>query len=83
MEVSTGLAIMVSLGFLRVVVHMSLKLFLLISYLIIFVLALLTQPEFLAIAFDSSGATTGILAVPFLLDLAVGISSLRKDSGAA
>ena len=67
--VSTGLAIMVSLGFLRVVVHMSLKLFLLISYLIIFVLALFTQPEFLASAFDSSGATTGILAVPFLYHL--------------
>jgi sensor histidine kinase YesM len=81
--VSTGLAIMVSLGFLRVVVHMSLKLFLLISYLIIFVLALFTQPEFLAIAFDSSGATTGILAVPFLLALAVGISRLRKDSVAS
>ena len=81
--VSTGLAIMVSLGFLRVVVRMSLKLFLLLSYLVIFVLALFTQPEFLAIAFDSSGATTGILAVPFLLALAVGISRLRKDSVAS
>jgi len=59
--VSIGLAIMVSLGFLRVVVHMSLKLFLLLCYLIIFVLAFFTQPEFLAIAFDASGATTGIL----------------------
>jgi hypothetical protein len=81
--VSTGLAIMVSLGFLRVVARMSLKLFLLLSYLVIFVLALFTQPEFLAIAFDSSGATTGILAVPFLLALAVGISRLRKDSVAS
>jgi len=81
--VSTGLAIMVSLGFLRVVVRMSLKLFLLLSYLVIFVLALFTQPEFLAIAFDSSGATTGILGVPFLLALAVGISRLRKDSVAS
>ena len=81
--VSTGLAIMVSLGFLRVVVRMSLKLFLLLSYLVIFVLALFTQPEFLAIAFDSSGASTGILAVPFLLALAVGISRLRKDSVAS
>lgn len=81
--VSIGLAIMVALGFLRVVVHMSLKLFLLISYLIIFILSFFTQPEFLAIAFDASGATTGILAVPFLLALAVGISRLRKDSKAS
>lgn len=81
--VSIGLAIMVSLGFLRVVVRMSLKLFLLLSYLLIFVLAFFTQPEFLAIAFDASGATTGILAVPFLLALAVGISRLRRDSVAS
>ena len=46
-------------------------------------LAFFTQPEFLAIAFDASGATTGILAVPFLLALAVGISRLRKDSKAS
>lgn len=45
--------------------------------------SLFTQPEFLAIAFDASGATTGILAVPFLLALAVGISRLRKDSKAS
>ncbi|HPT84041.1 MAG TPA: DUF1538 domain-containing protein [Limnochordia bacterium] len=81
--VSIGLAVIVSLGFLRVVVKMSLKLFLLLSYLLIFILAFFTQPEFLAIAFDASGATTGILAVPFLLALAVGISRLRRDSVAS
>lgn len=46
-------------------------------------MAFFAQPEFLAIAFDASGATTGILAVPFLLALAVGISRLRKDSKAS
>ena len=81
--VSIGLAIMVSLGFLRVVLHVSLKIFLLGCYLVIFVMAFFAQPEFLAIAFDASGATTGILAVPFLLALAVGISRLRKDSKAS
>lgn len=81
--VSIGLASMVALGFLRVFLNISLKLFLLACYIVIFVLALFTQPEFLAIAFDSSGATTGILAVPFLLALAVGIASLRKDSVAS
>ena len=34
----------------------------------------------LAIAFDSSGVTTGILAVPFLLALSLGISNIKKDS---
>lgn len=81
--VSIGLAIMVALGFLRVFFNIPLKVFLLVSYIIIFILAFFTQPEFLAIAFDASGATTGILAVPFLLALAVGISRLRKDSKAS
>jgi hypothetical protein len=81
--VSIGLAIMVVLGFLRVFYSVPLKLFLLVSYIVIFALAFFTQPEFLAIAFDASGATTGILAVPFLLALAVGISRLRKDSKAS
>ncbi|NMB00556.1 MAG: DUF1538 domain-containing protein [Firmicutes bacterium] len=81
--VSIGLAIMVALGFLRVFLNISLKVFLLVCYIIILVLAFFTQPEFLAIAFDASGATTGILAVPFLLALAVGISRLRKDSKAS
>ncbi len=81
--VSIGLAIMVALGFLRVFYNISLKVFLLVCYIIIFILAFFTQPEFLAIAFDASGATTGILAVPFLLALAVGISRLRKDSKAS
>lgn len=81
--VSAGLAIMVSLGFLRVFFNISLKVFLLLCYIVIFALAFFTQPEFLAIAFDSSGATTGILAVPFLLALAVGISRLRKNSVAS
>lgn len=81
--VSIGFAIMVALGFLRVVLNISLKVFLLVCYIIVFILAFFTQPEFLAIAFDASGATTGILAVPFLLALAIGISSLRKDSKAS
>jgi len=81
--VSIGFAIMVALGFLRVVLNIPLKVFLLVCYILVFALAFFTQPEFLAIAFDASGATTGILAVPFLLALAVGISSLRKDSKAS
>jgi len=81
--VSIGLAILVAFGFLRVFFNISLKVFLLACYILIFILAFFTQPEFLAIAFDASGATTGILAVPFLLALAVGIARLRKDSKAS
>lgn len=78
-----GLAIMVALGFARVFLGISIKLFFGISYGLILLLAWFTSrtsPEFLAIAFDSSGSITGILVVPFIMALAVGISSMRKDS---
>ena len=42
-----------------------------------------TPIEFLTIAFDASGATTGILAVPFILALALGVSTMKKDSKAS
>lgn len=78
--VSVGLAIMVALGFIRVVYNVPLYKMLTVLYILVFILALFTSPEFLAIAFDASGATTGVLAVPFILSLSLGISSLKKDS---
>ena len=43
-------------------------------------MALFATPDFLAISFDASGATTGALAVPFILALSTGISKMKKDS---
>lgn len=81
--VSIGLAIMLSLGFLRIFYNVPLYKVLFALYLIIFGLAIFTSREFLAISFDASGSTTGILAVPFILSLSVGISKLKKDSKAS
>lgn len=81
--VSVGIAIMLTTGLIRIVENFQLHLLLTIIYGIIFVLALFTSPEFLAIAFDASGATTGALTVPFILALAVGVSKLKKDSQAS
>ena len=78
--VSIGLATFVSLGLVRILFNTPLHYILLGAYSLIFVLALFSKPEFLAIAFDASGATTGVLAVPFILALSVGISVMKKDS---
>lgn len=78
--VSIGLALMLAFGYLRIFLKIPLRLVLLGVYGIIFGLSLFTGREFLAIAFDASGATTGILAVPFILSLSLGVSRLRKDS---
>lgn len=78
--VSFGIAVMLSVGLTRIVYNFPLHKLLTIIYTIIFILSLFTSPEFLAIAFDASGATTGALTVPFILALAIGVSKLNKDS---
>lgn len=81
--VSIGLAVMLALGFLRIFYNVPLWRILLVMYLIIFGMAIFVSREFLAIAFDASGSTTGIMAVPFILSLSLGISKLKKDSKAS
>ena len=78
--VSIGIAVLLSIGLIRIVYNFPLYKLLTILYGIILILAILTSPEFLAISFDASGATTGALTVPFILALALGVSKLKKDS---
>ncbi|WP_102026213.1 DUF1538 domain-containing protein [Salirhabdus sp. Marseille-P4669] len=81
--VSIGIGALIAIGLARIVFNIPLYKVLTILYLIIFALAIFTSPEFLAISFDASGATTGALTVPFILALALGISTLKKDSKAS
>lgn len=78
--ISLGLAIMLSLGFIRIFYNVSLSKVLILLCLIIFIVSTFVSKEFLAISFDASGSTTGVLAVPFILSLSVGVSKLKKDS---
>ncbi|GEL78743.1 DUF1538 domain-containing protein [Tenuibacillus multivorans] len=81
--VSIGIGLLIAAGLVRIVYNFPLYKLLTILYLIVFGLAIFTSPEFLAISFDASGATTGALTVPFILALALGISALKKDSKAS
>ena len=81
--VSFGIAVLLSAGLLRIVYNFGLHKMLTILYGIIFAIAIFASPEFIAISFDASGATTGALTVPFILALAVGVSALKRDSQAS
>jgi hypothetical protein len=79
--VSTGIGIFVAYALLRVLRQLPLRLSFLIGYVIIFTLMFFTPPSFCAIAFDFSGATTGVITVPFILSIGVGVSAvLGKNS---
>jgi hypothetical protein len=81
--VSVGIAVLLAIGLIRIVYNIPLYKLLTVLYLIVFALAIFTSPEFLAISFDASGATTGALTVPFILALGLGVSALKKDSKAS
>lgn len=82
-SVSAGLSVGMVIGFLRIIYNQPLHMILLFMYLIIFLLSFFTSGVIFQIAFDASGATTGVLAVPFILSLGRGITLLRKDSKAS
>lgn len=77
--VSLGIAILLTLGLLRIVFKIPLYLLLLAIYGVILIISLFIPKAFLAVAFDASGATTGALTVPFILAFATGISRMEKD----
>ncbi len=78
--VSVGIAVMMTIGLLRIVFSVPLYKVLAVCYFTVLALALFSSQEFLAISFDASGATTGAMTVPFILALAVGVSAIEKDS---
>lgn len=77
--VGLGVGVFLSIAFLRVILKIKLKYALLFFYSIVFVLAFFVPKEFLAMAFDSGGATTGPMAVPFIIAFGIGISSIRSE----
>lgn len=79
--VSLGVGIMVSLGVFRLLKGMKMNIFMAIVYALILVLGFFVSEEFLAIAFDASGATTGALTTPFVLSLSLGLSTYKGGQG--
>lgn len=81
--VSAGVGLLFSLGMIRIVKNIPLYILMIALYLIVFAISIFASPEFLSIAFDASGATTGALAVPVILALSLGASALKKDRKAS
>jgi len=75
--IAGGVGLFIMLGLLRTVTNLSLKWTLFISYTILFVVAFFASDSFIAIGFDSGGATTGPMTVPFIMALGLGVSSVR------
>lgn len=78
--IAAGIGLFVSLGILRTVLSLPLNILLVISYAVVFALAYFTPANFQGVAFDSGGATTGPMTVPFVMALGVGVAAVRAKS---
>ena len=80
--VALGVGIFLAIAMLRILFGIKLRLLLIGFYIVVFILAFFVPGDFLAVAFDSGGVTTGPMTVPFIMALGVGVSSIRSDSKA-
>lgn len=80
--VSLGVGFFMAVCMLRIFTGIKLKWLLIAFYGITFILASFVSSEFLPVAFDSGGVTTGPMTVPFILALGVGVANIRSDKNA-
>ena len=81
--VAVGVGIFLALAIVRIRYKISLSAMLIILYIALMGLSFFIPKDFLAVAFDSGGVTTGPMTVPFIMAMGVGLASTRSDKNAA
>ena len=77
--VAIGVAVFLVLAILRMLFGIQLSYLLVGFYTVVFALTPFVSKDFLAVAFDSGGVTTGPMTVPFIMAFGIGIASIRSD----
>lgn len=78
LAVAIGVGIFLAIAMIRTVFNLKLSRILLILYIIVFGLIFFVPEDFLPVAFDSGGVTTGPMTVPFIIALGIGAASIRS-----
>ncbi len=80
--VALGVGIFLLIGVYRIVGNLSFRTIITLGLLLILVLLYFTPQEFISVAFDSGGVTTGAMGVPLIVAFGYGISKLRSGRDA-
>lgn len=83
LTVAVGVGIFLAMAVLRIILKIDLSILLIVLYIGVLSFSFFVPKEFLAVAFDSGGVTTGPMTVPFIMALGVGLSSVRSDKDAS
>jgi len=74
--IGLGVGVFLAIAAARVFLGIPMRYILVFGYILAFALAYFVPPNFLPVAFDSGGVTTGNLTVPFVVALGVGLTSV-------
>lgn len=77
--IASGVGVFMVLGLCRTVLNLSIKWTLALSYTALLGVSLLAPSAFIGVAFDSGGATTGPMTVPFIMALGLGVAGARAS----
>jgi len=83
LSVAVGVGLFLVLAMLRILLRIHLAWLLIGLYALTFGLTRFVPGNFIAVAFDSGGVTTGPMTVPFIMALGVGVAAIRNDRNAA
>lgn len=83
LTVAVGVGLYLALAIVRIKFQISLSKMLITLYVLLIGASFLVPKEFLAVAFDSGGVTTGPMTVPFIMAMGVGLASIRTDKNSA
>lgn len=82
-SVGVGVGVFLVVAMMRTFLRVPLKYILLVMYAVTIVLSFFVPKQFVPVAFDSGGVTTGPMSVPFILSLGAGAASMRSDKHSA
>lgn len=80
--IAIGIAFFVAMAMLRIVLGFRMAYLLMAGYAVVMILAFFTPAEFVPVAFDAGGVTTGPMTVPIILSLGIGFSSVLAGRSA-
>ncbi len=83
LTVGIGVGLFLALAIIRIKYQIDLSKLLIVFYVIMIVGSFFVPKDFVAVAFDSGGVTTGPMTVPFIMALGVGLASSRGDKNSA
>lgn len=82
--IAVGVGFFLLIGTGRIIVQVPLRYLLIGFYIALFAMSGFANPEFVGVAFDAGGATTGPITVPFIMAMGVGVAAAGRrevDSG--